>query len=570
MNPGSKVGIWRLLIIEDNQADIESIQDNLEKTRDTDGPTFAFGVAGSLAEGIALLAAESFDLVLLDLNLPDTTGDLEGLRVIRKAYPHIPVIILTSLDPSWEFIGKAAEDGAQEFVNKDDLHKRPLARIVGFALDRWHLSILKLQKQSLESHQQAAKMAQEKAEEASRLKTEFLALMSHEIRTPLNAVLGFAELLATDQQLNGEMVFAREAFRRNGQALTRLLDDILDLTKVESGHLTVERLNFSLAEFIFDIIESMRVLAENKGLSFDCTARSLVPERLATDPTRLRQILTNIIGNAIKFTNAGFVKIEINFQKSPSNHEPTRLEFHISDSGPGLSLEQQNKLFSSFTQGDSSTTRKFGGTGIGLDLSRRLARALGGDVIITNSSPGQGSTFVATIETGLSESEVALMALTPWIRPAKEEANYSGLSADDLSGSHILVVDDSPDNLFLIRCLLERAGSIVTVANDGKEGMERALKDKPDLVFMDMRMPVMNGCEATTELRKKNFYRPIIALTANAMAEERALCLKAGCDDLLLKPVNPLLLVRRARSFISASQASSAARKNSFVVENRL
>ncbi len=436
-------------------------------------------------------------------------------------------------------------------------------------MDSWHLSILKLKKQNLEINQLAANLAQEKAEEASRRKTEFLALMSHEIRTPLNAVLGFAELLAADNQLNGEMSFATEAFRRNGQALTRLLDDILDLTKVESGHLTVERLDFSLSEFIFDIIESMRVLAENKGLSFDCSAKSAIPERLATDPTRLCQILTNIIGNAIKFTSVGFVKLEIDFQMSPSAQVPSHLEFHISDSGPGLSLEQQQKLFASFIQGDSSINRKFGGTGIGLELSRRLARALGGDVTIIKSTLGEGSTFMATIDIGLLESEVVLAPLSPRLRPSIEGPVYPGLSASDLSGTHILVVDDSPDNLFLLRYLLERAGSIVTVARDGQEGVERALTDKPDLVFMDMRMPVMNGCEATAQLRKKDFHAPIIALTANAMAEERALCLEAGCDDCLLKPANPVLLLRRARHFISAYQAPSAVNNDMFFGDSR-
>ena len=564
MNLVSKQLVWRLLIVEDNQADIESIQDNLEKTRDIDGPTFEFGLAGSLGDCIALLASETFDLVLLDLHLPDTTGDLEGLRIIRQANPSIPIIILTSLDPSWEFIGRAASNGAQEFVNKDELHLRPLARIVGFALDRWHLSVLKLQKQAFEATQLLAKMAQEKAEEESRRKTEFLALMSHEIRTPLSAVLGFAELLAADKDLKGEMLFAAEAFRRNGLALTRLLDDILDLSKVESGHLTVERLDFPLSEFVFDIIETKRAMAVNKGLSFDFVANSVVPERLVTDPFRLRQILTNIIGNAIKFTSVGFVKIEIDFLK------PSRLEFHVSDSGPGLSLEQQKKLFSSFTQGDSSTSRKFGGSGIGLELSRRLARALGGDVTITKSTPGEGSTFMVAIDTGLVGSEMVLARLSPWLRPIIGEPTYLSPPVLPLLGTNILVVDDSTDNLILFRRLLERAGSTVTVARDGQEGVKRTLEDKPDLVFMDMCMPVMNGYEATVKLRKKGFYGPIVALTANAMAEERALYLEAGCDDCLIKPVDHRLLVVRARHFISASHAQSATIKNAYSVDDLL
>ncbi len=556
----AKSAVWRVLIVEDNPADVESIQVNLEKTRDKDGPVFDFGVAGCLAEALEVLARERFDLILLDLNLPDTVGGLDGLRLIRQSCADIPVIILTSLDPGWEFMGEALAGGADDFINKDELMLRPLARIVGFALDRWHINLLRQQKEALEAKELAARQAKEKAEEESRRKTEFLALMSHEIRTPLNAVLGFAELLARDEESGPDRQFAVEAFRRNGEALTRLLNDILDLAKVEAGHLLVEKLMVSTADVVRNISDTMLPLALKKGLKFSISARTLVPEQMLTDPTRLMQILINIIGNAIKFTSAGFVHVELECPRRVGADATSYLSFHVSDSGPGLTQAQQQKLFTIFSQADCSTTREFGGSGLGLELARRLARALGGDVIIAESVPGAGSTFTARIAVGLQAPELNLVPLM--IGSAVEATATAPVQSPRpaaLVGTRILVVDDTADNLRLVRRILERAGSSVSVAMDGCEGVEKALRDRPDLVLMDMRMPGMNGQEAAAELRRRGSRCPIIALTANAMAEERRQCLAAGCDDFLTKPIDHRSLVQRVGQLIGNAKCPSAA-----------
>ena len=552
--------MWRVLIVEDNPADVESIQVNLEKTRDKDGPVFVFGVAGCLAEALEVLARERFDLILLDLNLPDTVGGLDGLRLIRQSCADIPVIILTSLDPGWEFMSEVLAGGADDFINKDELMLRPLARIVGFALDRRHINLLRQQKEALEAKELAARQAKEKAEEESRRKTEFLALMSHEIRTPLNAVLGFAELLAKDEESGPDRQFAVEAFRRNGEALTRLLNDILDLAKVEAGHLLVEKLMVSTADVVRNISDTMLPLALKKGLKFSISARTLVPEQMLTDPTRLMQILINIIGNAIKFTSAGFVHVELECPRRVGADATSYLSFHVSDSGPGLTQAQQQKLFTIFSQADCSTTREFGGSGLGLELARRLARALGGDVIIAESVPGAGSTFTARIAVGLEAPELQLVPLM--IGSAVEATATAPVQSPRpaaLVGTRILVVDDTADNLRLVRRILEHAGSSVSVAMDGCEGVEKALRDRPDLVLMDMRMPGMNGHEAAAELRRRGFRYPIIALTANAMAEERRQCLAAGCDDFLTKPIDHRLLVQRVGQLIGNAKCPSAA-----------
>ncbi len=543
-----KLSVWRILLVEDTSTDVEIIQANLERTRAEDGPSFDLRLAGTLADAVALLGRESFDLTLLDLHLPDTVG-LDGFRALRKAYPDTPVIVLTGHDPGRAFATRAVAEGAQDFLNKDELSSHSLARIIGFALDRWRLTAeLRVQKEALETARKEARLAQEKAEEASRLKTEFLALMSHEIRTPLNAVLGFAEMLAEAEEAAGDRQVAIEAVRRNGQALIHLIDGILDLSKVESGQLVVERLDFSLSKFLSDTIATMQPLASAKGLMLELSACGPIPARVVSDPNRLRQILTNIISNAIKFTEKGWVKLKVEWLPPSPASALGRLALHVSDSGPGLSDEQQRRLFTSFTQAESSTTRKFGGTGLGLALSRRLARALGGDVAIVQSRLGEGSTFLATITTGVSESELMLMPPTldgdPEI-PAPSPAPGDG--GTRLDGTRILVIDDAPDNRRLLSCFLERAGATVTVAADGYEGVEKALRERPDLVFMDMRMPGLNGYEATAHLRRQGFRSPIVALTGQVTPEDRRRCIGVGCSDFMKKPVDPVALIRRTK-----------------------
>jgi PAS domain S-box-containing protein len=380
--------------------------------------------------------------------------------------------------------------------------------------------------------------AKKAAEDANREKSNFLANMSHEIRTPLGAILGFSEILTEPGLKEEEFKDYVKIINRNGQSLSVLIDDILDLSKVEAGHLEVEKTNLVLWDLMRNIETLFKLKAEAKGLKLVIEAKGPVPEKIKSDPTRLRQVLLNIVGNAIKFTSQGEVKITIQMRPNPDPSLAGELVFYISDTGLGISAEEAERLFQPFTQADSSTTRKFGGTGLGLALSRKLARALGGDVILQQSVPGQGSTFKVSI---LAEP---VQEISP---PAAEMAPTVGPKAASpvpLPGVNILVADDSSDNRLLISRILNKTGAHVDLAVDGCKAVEKAREAEYDIVVMDMQMPNLDGYEATRQLRGSGFAGPIIALTANAMRNDREKCLEAGCSDYLPKPIDPVQLYK--------------------------
>ncbi|WP_141735109.1 MHYT domain-containing protein [Oligoflexus tunisiensis] len=381
--------------------------------------------------------------------------------------------------------------------------------------------------------------AKEAAEVANATKSSFLANMSHEIRTPLGAVLGFSELLITEELTSPERSNYMEIIRRNGQLLSNIINDILDLSKVEAGKLEVERSDVPLSDILKELASILSLEAAAKGIELKVTSEGVMPQQIRTDALRLRQILLNIVGNAIKFTQRGSVTVRVKLQ--PYADDTMKLVFVVTDTGEGISPEKMERIFAPFSQADVSTTRKFGGTGLGLALSKKLANILGGDVILSRSAPGQGSTFVVTIDPGISEtvlfqsSDQMVNNVIPLAKPA-EEVNLSRLK--------ILVVDDSTDNQALIKRILKVLGASVTTANNGREGVERALSDNFNLVLMDIQMPEMDGYEAVRTLRDHGYKKPIIALTAHAMKEEHNRSLQSGFDDHITKPIDRKLLVR--------------------------
>lgn len=375
------------------------------------------------------------------------------------------------------------------------------------------------------------KSARDAAESANSLKTTFLANMSHEIRTPLGAIIGFAELLNEPGLLPELHKQYLDVIARSGNALTVLIDDILDLSKVEAGCLTVEKVSVSVGELLTDITSLFSEKTRMKGIGLSTETEIDVPDRIFSDPARLRQILINIVGNAVKFTQSGTIKISVTVCTDKPD-SPT-ICFKVADTGAGLNREQRDKLFAPFSQGDESTTRKYGGTGLGLVLSRRLAQALGGDVILESSEPDIGSTFCVTAGLLVDENKYrpALQTATPISTP------------QSLTGLSLLVVEDAPENQILLSRILTKRGAEVTLANNGREGVDKALAGNFDLVFMDIQMPVLDGYAATKELRALGYQVPIIALTAYAMAEERQRCLAIGCSAHLSKPIDTLLVV---------------------------
>ncbi|MGD9692572.1 MAG: PAS domain S-box protein [Phycisphaerales bacterium] len=407
-------------------------------------------------------------------------------------------------------------------------------------------------------------MARATAESASNAKTEFLANMSHEIRTPMNAILGFADLLLDPECTEAQRREHVTTIQRNGEHLLTLINDILDLSKIEAGRMTVERIPCSPEAVATDTFSLLAHRARSKGVDLKLEAETPIPNSIHSDPVRLRQILLNLVGNAIKFTEQGAVTISVRCDRN--DEDSATLSYAVKDTGIGIAPERLKELFQPFTQADSTVTRRFGGTGLGLVISRRLSRMLGGD-ISADSVQGEGSTFTLTVDAGdlttaaFTERAFSQAAPPPANEPAAPQAAPS--KAAPLS-ARILLAEDGPDNQRLIAHHLRSAGATVEFATNGKDAVEFALeaeKNKTpfDLVLMDMQMPIMSGYEASARLREQNYPRPIVALTAHAMDGDREKCLAAGCQDYTTKPVKKNVLLDICRRWIAHSNAIKAA-----------
>jgi len=397
--------------------------------------------------------------------------------------------------------------------------------------------------------------AKDAAEAATRAKSAFLANMSHEIRTPMNAILGFVNLAA--EGCPRVCPFGRREHAehlatvvRNADHLLQLINDILDLSKIEVGRVTLETLTCSPCEILADLASLMRVRQDAKGLSLRIEYEGPIPQTIRTDPTRLRQILINVVGNAFKFTEVGGVRLVVRLNRQA---ESPMLEFDLVDTGIGMTEEQLAGLFQPFTQADASTTRRFGGTGLGLTISKRLAEMLGGDIRVVYTRPGQGTCFRIAIRTGSLDNVPMLEnpQEAAFVRPGEQSARPDR-SADAGLNCRILLAEDGPDNQQLIAHILRRAGADVTVVENGRIALHvaSAAQDRKrhfDVILMDIQMPEMDGYEATRRLRRRGYAGIIIALTAHAMAQDRTACLEAGCDDYASKPIDRMNLIELIR-----------------------
>ncbi|WP_413574611.1 ATP-binding protein [Bdellovibrio sp. HCB290] len=365
------------------------------------------------------------------------------------------------------------------------------------------------------------------AENANQVKTLFLANMSHEIRTPLGIILGMTDILKDPQVSTVEKLKYLEVMESTGHNLSRLINDILDITKVESGHIDVELGAVPLEPFVEELRSMMQVKAvkSNVSLSFKILP-SLKDREVQTDRNRLKQILVNLINNALKFTDGGSVQISVNLVEND-------LVFDVSDTGIGIPADQQDHLFQNFFQVDASSTRQYEGTGLGLVLSRKLAHSLGGDVVLVKSVPGEGSVFRLAIP---------LRGYAKVLASQASQASKIEAGDVDLRGLKVLVTDDSEDNQVLIIHYLKKKGVECDSALDGAEAVAMAADKKYDVILMDMQMPRMDGYTATRVLREQSYNGAIVALTAHAMKEDRERCLSVGCNDYLTKPLSPELL----------------------------
>lgn len=392
-------------------------------------------------------------------------------------------------------------------------------------------AILSLDKRTAEleylNHQ--LEQAREQAALASDAKSRFLANMSHEIRSPLGAMIGFSDLIITGHLPQAEVMKYVEIIRRNGRHLGQLIDQVLDLSKVESGRFEVESKPVVIHELIEGSAHLMAVKAKEKGLSIEVSIAPETPRMGLTDALRLRQILINALGNAIKFTHRGKIVLRARAELSPQR--TWVLVCEIEDSGIGLSPEEQSRLFRAFSQADASIARNYGGTGLGLTLSRHLARALGGDYVLLHSEKGVGSVFRLHIACGPVEDRVSLGELRAQVPKAPFGIDLS------LQGYRILLADDAPDTRLLLSSVLKFSGAHVVAVSDGRQAVEAALADRFDLLLMDVEMPEMDGIQAVIKLRSLNYQGPVLALTGRGMREEIEECLAAGFDSHLIKPV---------------------------------
>jgi PAS domain S-box-containing protein len=388
------------------------------------------------------------------------------------------------------------------------------------------------------------------AETANRSKSEFLANMSHEIRTPMGAILGFAEMLLTKSPEECAEIGCIQIIQRNSVHLLELINDILDLSKVEAGQIKVEHVPCDLPELLSEIISLMRPRAAEKGLGFGITFQGSIPHVIQGDPLRLKQILVNLVGNAVKFTDSGRIDLTIADEGEGSPNILLRVD--VIDSGIGMTLEQCGRLFRPFTQGDASITRKFGGTGLGLSISRQLAKLLSGDITVI-SELGIGSTFTLKLDAGPSANVERLQGLTEATLPATTPPTMH--TEIHLRG-RILLVEDGADNQRLLSMQLNDAGATVTSALNGQIAVELATTHTFDLILMDMQMPVLDGYAATVELRRRGITIPIIALTAHAMAEDRDKCLASGCSGYLAKPIEEDKLLKTVHEQLIAGNLS--------------
>ncbi len=372
--------------------------------------------------------------------------------------------------------------------------------------------------------------ALQEAERASRAKSDFLSVVSHEIRTPLGVILGFSEILMTTPQLSPAHVAHAEKIQRNGKRLQKLIDDILDVARIEQGKILVEATPFSPRQLMLDLEPQFRALAQQRSLELGLRIDPKTPGEIVSDPNRFRQIVTNLVENAIKFTESGRIDIDMAPRAGVA-----ALEVRVKDTGRGVEDRARARLFQPFTQIDPTATMA-GGVGLGLSLTKKLAEALGGDVVLAESSLGKGSTFIVWIATNLT-------TLSESAHPAAGDAKPEGASL--LVGKKVLLVEDHDDIREMVIRYLETTGATILSADNGRSGVELALSAQPDFVLMDLSMPSLDGMAATAILRERGCTMPIIAITANAMKGQLDACLAGGFDDFITKPLTREDLIAR-------------------------
>lgn len=480
--------------------------------------------ATSGSEALRKSMHEDFALAILDVQMPGMDGyETLSLMRKRKRTRYLPVIFVSAIHQSELHIIKGIETGAVDFIPKPIIPEILVGKVKNF-LDLYTQKkeleglLVKLEKSNIDLEKQ-----KEKAEEATRVKAMFLANMSHEIRTPLNGIIGISKILE-ETKLNDKQKELTEIITTSGENLLNIINDILDFSKIESGQIHLEKVEFNLQKVVDSIIKLLKFKADEKGIALTVELDKEIPEILVGDPYRLNQIITNLLNNAIKFTDEGSVKIAAKI--TDTEDKLVEIDFKIMDTGIGISESGKQKLFKEFSQTETSTTRKYGGTGLGLAICNNLVSLMKGKIGV-NSKVGEGSEFWFKVKYEYKDTKL------------KEKKMKSVEIPDDLK---ILYAEDNLVNQRVTQLLLQKIGISCDIAENGLIAYEKFQKDDYDLILMDMQMPELDGIGATKKIREfeKNSGKEnpvfIVAVTANAFSEDKQKCFDAGMNDFISKP----------------------------------